>query len=292
MTNPLKSWFLLLLRCPDCAGLLAPAKEGLACVDCGFRALGGHNLRPQRPKNKTMHFRRVMDCLPEDILPSIDLSTPVLTFAGPGAIRDSRELMSEITARLPNGGDVLDLGCGQRDQSAPLEYLGFQYVGVDYSNPAADLFADAHALPFAAASFDCILSYAVLEHLHNPFLALNEVARVMRPGAWFIGTVSQGEPFHSSYFHHTPWALVSLVGGIPQLRIRRLWPAFDTLASLGNMGRYSRVLRGFLVCLDWLNTHLPWLTPRKMRWPALEQQLDRLYRAGSVCFAIEKILQN
>ena len=86
---------------------------------------------------------------------------------------------------------------------------------MDYAHSEADLLADAHAIPFADDSFDCIFSYAVLEHLHNPFVALSEVARVLRPGGWFIGTVSQGEPFHSSYFHHTPWALLSLVREIP-----------------------------------------------------------------------------
>ena len=145
-------------------------------------------------------------------------------------------------------------------------------------------------MPFKDASFDCVFSYAVLEHLHNPFIAAREVLRVLKPGGWYIGTVSQGEPFHSSYFHHTPWALVSLIGATPGLRIVRLWESADTLASLASMGRYSRVVKGMLTAVDWIASHCPWLTPRKMRWPEKDRQMDRLYRAGSVCFSIQRVV--
>lgn len=281
-------WFLHLLRCPDCTSPLTPANDGFACANCGFCTLAGRDLRPRHPIDVTVTFCRVASSAPEEALRKIDLSAPDLTFVEPRAARDSRELMSEVKARLPAGGAALDLGCGPRDQSAPLEYLGFRYVGVDYAHSEADLLGDAHAIPFADDSFDCIFSYAVLEHLHNPFVALREVGRVLRPGGWFIGTVSQGEPFHSSYFHHTPWALLSLVRAIPDMHIHRLWPSSDTLSSLASMGRYSRVLKLLLAFADVLNTRLPWLTPRKMKWPEIDRQLDRLYRAGSICFAIQK----
>lgn len=221
-------------------------------------------------------------------LHQLDTTYPVVTYSGPSAIRDSRQLMSEVNARLPQGGAALDLGCGPRDQFAPLSYLGFDYVGVDFDSPAADLLADAHSIPFVDESFDCVFSYAVLEYLHNPFIAIDEISRVLKPGGWFIGTVSQGEPFHSSYFHHTPWGLLSLIGSAPDLKISRMWESSDTLQSLASMGRYSRVLKAALAVLDTVNTWLPWLTPRKMMWSKKEKQLDRLYRAGSICFSIEK----
>lgn len=282
-------WFQPLLRCPDCGGTVVPSGTGFACRVCEFHSPTNRNFHPQRATCVQLRFQRSMRGPAEDALRAIDLSAPAMAFAGPAAVRDSRELMSEIAARLPAGGDALDLGCGPRDQSAALEYLGFRYVGLDYSTPAADLLGDAHAIPFADGSFDCVFSYAVLEHLHNPFIAFSEVARVLRPGGWFIGTVSQGEPFHSSYFHHTPWALLALVQQNPGLRLHRLWPSMDTLASLATMGRYSRVLKALVACADFLNTRLPWLTPRKARWPAIDRKLDQLYRAGSICFSVEKV---
>ena len=189
---------------------------------------------------------------------------------------------------LPNGGDALDLGCGPRDQAEPLSYAKFRYVGIDYSGEDADLLADAHALPFADDSFDLVFSYAVLEHLWNPLLALREIKRVLRPGGWYVGTVSQGEPFHASYFHMTPWGLLANLAIVGGFRPDRIWPTEDTLRSLATMGRYPRVLRYVLAAIDTVHRRLPILAPRKQRWPQREKLLDRLFRAGSVGFAIQK----
>lgn len=281
-------WFRNLLRCPQCIGQLIVDNE-VSCELCGFSDDTGKDLRLVHPDNVQLTVPRMQSIHPDGALAGIDTSWPVITYAGPAAIRDSRQLMSEVSNRLPRGGTVLDLGCGPRDQFAPLTHLGFKYVGVDYANPAADLLADAHSIPFADDSFDCVFSYAVLEHLHNPFIAIREISRVLKPGGRFIGTVSQGEPFHSSYFHHTPWGLLSLIGSSPELTIVRMWDSSDTLQSLASMGRYSRLLRAALGGLDLVNTWMPWITPRKMMWPLKAKQLDRLYRAGSICFSIQKV---
>jgi len=280
-------WYQDLLICPKCDCNL---ELGDNVISCTCNEFGGmkNDFRLNSEKFLNLSFLRKQLSDPAQLLQHIDTTHPKLTFVGPTAIRDSRELMSEVSLRLPSGGRALDLGCGPRDQAKPLEFLGFLYVGVDYANNAADLLVDAHSLPFQDASFDCVFSYAVLEHLHNPFVALHEVARVLKPGGWFIGTVSQGEPFHSSYFHHTPWALISLVDTVPGLKVVRLWDSSDTLSSLASMGRYSRVIKGILKAVNLVSDHFVWLTPRKMRWSDKEKQLDRLYRAGSVCFSIQK----
>ncbi len=273
--------------CPECGENMI-YDHLLSCCKCDFIDHSGKDLRLRLIKFIVLKFPRWTLTEPEKLLQQIDTSRPKITYIGPSALRDSRELMSEISFRLPDGGNVLDLGCGPRDQFLPLSYLGFNYVGVDFENDAADFLVDAHLIPFKDASFDCVFSYAVLEHLYNPFIAFHEITRVLKPGGWFIGTVSQGEPIHSSYFHHTPWALVSLIDAIPGLKLVRLWESADTLQSLASMGRYSRVIKIMLAGVDWLATHLPWLTPRKMRWSEKAKQLDRLYRAGSLCFSIQK----
>jgi SAM-dependent methyltransferase len=281
------AWFRKLLRCPQCGSELK-SDAVFSCGECDFHDESGKDLRPKRPRKSQIALSNMLIAHPTELLVVLDTTCPDLTYNGPSAIRDSRQLMSEVSKRLPQGGTALDLGCGPRDQFAPLNFLGFDYVGVDFDNPAADLLADAHSIPFSDASFDCVFSYAVLEHLHNPFIAIQEISRVLKPGGWFIGTVSQGEPFHSSYFHHTPWGMLSLVGSAPDLKVVRMWASVDTLQSLASMGRYSRVLKAALAGLNSINTWMPWLTPRKMMWADKDKQLDRLYRAGSICFAIEK----
>ena len=196
--------------------------------------------------------------------------------------------MKLIDESCDKGSKVLDLGCGPRDQAKPLEWLGYDYVGVDYSSDKADFIADAHALPFKDESFDCVFSYAVLEHLHQPFIAMKEIDRVLKNGGIYIGTVSQGEPFHASYFHHTSWGFLSLICHSSTITVERLWASMDTLRSLSSMGRYPRIIRSLIRAIDVVHQNLPFLAPRRMGWTKKEKECDVLYRAGSVCFLCSK----
>jgi len=280
-------WYRELLACPDC-GADVESRKGVACTECGFSDLSGRDLRTRGRRPLSVSFPRLPAVDVATILSEIELTRPRLTYDGPPAVRDSREFMSVISSILPARRRVLDLGCGPRDQSVPINHLGHSYVGFDFSNQNADFLADAHSIPFKASSFDCVFSYAVFEHLHNPFVAIQEVSRVLKPGGIFLGAVSQGEPFHQSYFHFTPWGLISLVSSVPSLRIVRLWPSMDTLQSLSRMGRYPRVVRFMLKQVDALHRSFPILAPRRIKWGARDKVLDELYRAGSLCFCISK----
>lgn len=284
------AWYRDLLCCPDCRNELASSDEALICSQCNYTAGVSKpiSLKPGVPPDSKLALPRVMSRKPEDWLDEIELERPSVIYDGPRAIRDSRELVSEIQRYLEGQGDVLDLGCGPRDQAVPIAHIGHRYVGLDYSNAAADLLGDGHALPFRDVAFDAVLSYAVLEHLHNPFIAIREIERVLKPGGIYVGTVSQGEPYHASYFHHTAWGFVSLVTAVTRLEIRRLWSSGDTLESLVRMGRYPRAIRYLLGALNWFRAVTPFLAPRKMRWPIRERQLDEIHRAGSICFVVQK----
>jgi SAM-dependent methyltransferase len=48
---------------------------------------------------------------------------------------------------------------------------------------SANVFGDAVRLPFPDATFDLVLAVEVLEHLPDPATAIDELARVARPGA-------------------------------------------------------------------------------------------------------------
>ena len=247
------------------------------------------DLRPVRPHRAVVELDAVVSSSPDQVLEAVTIGPPQITYAGPQAQRDSRELISEMIKSVPKNGRVLDLGCGPRDQAKPMEYIGYQYVGADYSSPSADLLVDAHSMPFCNNFFECVFCYAVLEHLHSPVLAIREIERVLRPGGIFIGTVSQGEPFHASYFHHTVWGLVSLAGSSTTMRLARLWCGPRTLRSLATMGRYPRAIKSLLNVVDLIDAWAPWLAPRRQAWSHRDKQLDALYRAGSICFAMKKI---
>lgn len=284
MSDP---WYGGILSCPDCGCRLSTASEGWICGGCGRKAdrqSAPVDLLPRRPRAFIAELPRQVDVA--SLIAALDLAPPEITYSGPTGSRDSRALFSVLPRDLLAGGTFLDLGCGPRDQAVPAAHCGFRYVGVDLFSAAADIRADAHALPFQDQSFDVVFSYAVLEHLHNPFIAWSEVRRVLKPGGVVVGTVSQGEPFHNSFFHHTPWGVVA-VAAASGFRVERLWPSTDTLGALATMGHYSRPLRWALAALAVVDRLTPFLAPRRwLQWSERQRQHDACGRAGSLSFTM------
>jgi SAM-dependent methyltransferase len=100
------------------------------------------------------------------------------------------------------GARVLDAGCGQGRFRPELERRGARYTGLDLPGNRVSVFGDLYRLPFADASFDRVLSSAVIEHLPDPVPALREAHRVLAPGGLLFGYAAFLEPFHGLSYHH------------------------------------------------------------------------------------------
>jgi SAM-dependent methyltransferase len=119
----------------------------------------------------------------------------------------SRRLSQAIeVAQVSPGMHVLDVGCGRGEILQHCAALGAQAYGVDYALVAARMarslatrdgtgkssayvcLADAKRLPVAAASFDRVLMFDLVEHLHPWELdqALAEARRVLQPDGRLI----------------------------------------------------------------------------------------------------------
>jgi SAM-dependent methyltransferase len=67
-------------------------------------------------------------------------------------------------------------------------------VGFDYDQPSLKKHSQLHRLvagdmnylPFRDQSFDLVTANMVVEHLAEPGIALSEIARVLRPGGYFL----------------------------------------------------------------------------------------------------------
>ena len=289
-SNGQRHWYKPFLICPDCRGDLEQRSERITCEACEFSTSSGEflDLRPQQPKDRLLELPTSFYA--EAAFSRVVKERPPLTYRKPVNGRDSRELLSVIDQTLNAPSRVLDLGCGPKDQLEPITSMGHHYVGLDLLNAAADIQGDAHTLPFANATFDAVFSFAVLEHVQNPMIVFSEVNRVLKPNGVFVGTVAQGEPFHSSFFHHTTWGVLSLANAAG-LSVDRLWTCTDTLYSLASMGRYPRVLRAGIQVLHRIHSRIPLLAPRKFRWSPEEKLVDSLHRAGSLGFVIRKVIQ-
>src|SRR3954469_6316496 len=96
------------------------------------------------------------------------------------------------------GKRILDLGC--RAGAVTRQFSdGNQVVGVDVDRVALDaasrlgietVLADIEQpLPFPDADFDAVVAGELLEHVRFPDNVVSEVARVLRPGGVFVGSV-------------------------------------------------------------------------------------------------------
>jgi SAM-dependent methyltransferase len=158
-----------LLRCPLCRGALADVPDGLRCAACSrdFPAYG---------------------------------SQPVLTVdpaydpSPKGKLESQNPYGQQVLELIEQHRDglVLDMGSGSPSRGF------YNVVHLDLSAyPQVDVVTDGRALPFADATFDAILSEAVLEHVRDPDEYMAELVRVLKPGGRVRLDVAFLQPYHA-----------------------------------------------------------------------------------------------
>lgn len=115
-------------------------------------------------------------------------------------------------------GNLLDVGCGKKPYVSLLPKVHW-YVGVDVPTTMhglhhVDVASTAVALPFCNSCFDSVLCTEVLEHVAEPMQALQEIARVIKPGGMLLLTVPFSEQLHEEpydFFRYTKHGLIHLL---------------------------------------------------------------------------------
>ena len=98
----------------------------------------------------------------------------------------------QLAAASP--GPILDCGAGGRTMPG--------VVGIDIvAHPNHTAIADALALPFPDATFDLVLSQAVIEHVTDPQRYADEIVRVLRPGGHVYVEGAFLQPVHQAPAH-------------------------------------------------------------------------------------------
>ena len=110
-------------------------------------------------------------------------------------------------------GRVLDNGCGVGMYLEHLAHQGGRVIGLEYdsersrvaaSRSASIVNARGEGLPFAAGSFDLILSHEVIEHVQDEGAAVDEMVRVLKSGGRaVVFCPNRGYPFET---HGIYWA--------------------------------------------------------------------------------------
>ncbi len=107
----------------------------------------------------------------------------------PGPTVVPRPQIPRTLSLLPPGARILDVGAGGR-RIAP-GVLTLDAV----SGPGVDVVGDIHRMPIAEDSFDCVFCTGTLEHVRDPWQAIREIHRVLKPG----GIVHIDVPFIQGY---------------------------------------------------------------------------------------------
>ncbi len=99
----------------------------------------------------------------------------------------------ETLAQLPPSAKILDVGAGGR-RITP-DVVTFDAL----AGPEIDVVGDIHAMPIPDESYDCVFCTGTLEHVEDPWRAIQEIHRVTRIG----GIVHVDVPFIQG-FHADP----------------------------------------------------------------------------------------
>ncbi len=202
--------------CPFCNSKLIVKADELFCTTCdqvyGFDEFGRPDLRLQKPKNVSVELTLSPDCFRESTEAPMPKRINHTVRGVPGLSRTAKHYYSSIPVSEDKNAVCLDVGCGPVDIKRPfIERAGYTYIGFDCDSPAAPIIGDAHAIPFISGSFDLATGHAVMEHFRYPWVVVEEVFRILKPGGYFHGWVAFIEGFHDSYFHMTHWAVSSLL---------------------------------------------------------------------------------
>lgn len=107
-----------------------------------------------------------------------------------------RSLLAYHEAARRIAGDVLEIGTGSGYGVEVVAPRARRFVTIDKHRPVGVEFpcgvefrqATVPPLPFEDGTFDCVISFQVIEHIVDDAALVREVARVLRPGGRFVLT--------------------------------------------------------------------------------------------------------
>jgi SAM-dependent methyltransferase len=125
----------------------------------------------------------------------------------PSAHSYDKDIYSFIDVNSKNGF-ILDAGAGLRKDPHP------RVINAEiYDYPSTDILCIGQSLPFRDNTFEAVLSFAVLEHVDNPFHCADELVRVVKPGGKIyviIPFLQEEHGYPSHYFNSTRFGVAKL----------------------------------------------------------------------------------
>jgi SAM-dependent methyltransferase len=205
------------------------------------------------------------------------------------------DAIREFSAQLPHQARVLDAGAGEAQYKSEFTDAGHRYLGIDlgvgeedWSYGGIDVLARIEELPFPNATFDGMLSVAVLEHTPYPRKSLHQMSGALKPGGKLmiiVPTMWEEHQMPNDFYRFTRYGAIRL--------LKDAGFEVDEIRPLG--GYFWFMGRKFIDILEFFETF-----PRLLLWPflaipfgfvlpAIFRNLDWLdrdkyYTIGQLCF--------
>lgn len=185
--------------------------------------------------------------------------------------RIEKKAISNLLAGVPEGGRLLEVGCGTGHWSRYFSSKGFKVTGIDVSEKMIQIVrekhipnslfevADGRNLPFEDGSFDVAAAITVLEFSADPQRIISEMVRCVKKdkGVLIIGVLNALNEYHqkrknnpdsvySSSHLFSPQQLQNLLRsyGVPRTQIAGFVPPKDWLLGISPLWEYA----GRLLC--------------------------------------------
>ena len=175
-------------------------------------------------------------------------------------------------------GRLIDLGCGTAPFADLIADQVSVYHGMDLwpRSPRTVLAADIQQLAMIRdETYDTAISLEVLEHVPAPWLAVDEIYRILKPGAHFILTVPHLSRLHDvphDYYRYTRYGIAFLLqrSGFEIVTIEEkaglaTFLGHQLSTVLISAGRASGILRGAVESANkWLVTRPAYALDRRI----------------------------
>lgn len=209
-------------------------------------------------------------------------------YALDGRLASRRKRFTDaLYSRVPDGGRMLDLGCGTGDIARAAVNAGLKVTACDISSSmlqqAASITLDCdiewrklddrwQTLPFEPDTFDAVVASSVLEYASRPGSILGECARVLRPGGVLLCTV----PDTRHPIRWLEWVLTQIAQLQAVQNAGALWPRFSDYLTYLLISKNRRSLQWWHRLAEQVDLHaVRSLTRKRERSPLLMLMLRK-----------------
>ena len=145
----------------------------------------------------------------------------------------TRQKLETFLKKYQTNGYTLDIGCGNKMYKDL--FPNSICADIDESKKP-DIIVDVHKMTvFQNDTFDCILCTEVLEHCYAPWIAAEEIHRVLKPGGILLLSTRFVYPLHDTpqdYYRFTKYGLQYLFKKFKIIELREETQPFEALGVI------------------------------------------------------------